>query len=125
MSNFALSQILMVLVGLLYLTSFQFKDRRRVLICLLSGAFCVAAHFFLLGKVTAGWLACVSGSRVDTAYFTRSKELMYIFFLLAIIAFLATYSSPISMLLFISSISSTWALFRETATSRRNPTRSR
>lgn len=103
----------MVLVGLLYLTSFQFKERRRVLVCLLSGAFCVALHFFLLGKVTAGWLACVSGSRVATAYFTRSKKLMYVFFALAIVAFLATYNSPISMLLFISSMSSTWALFRE------------
>ena len=71
MDRFVLSQIIIAVAGVLYFSSFQFKARERVLLCIVAAAYCIAAHFFLLGRSTAGLLACVSGTRVLTGCFNK------------------------------------------------------
>lgn len=69
MNSFITSQVLIAIARLLYLASFQFKERKHVLTCIIAAAYFIGAHFFFLDRATAGLLPCLTGTRVMTALF--------------------------------------------------------
>ena len=65
MSDFVLSQVLIGVVFVIDLASFQFRNRRHVLACLSTAAFLIGVHFVLLETWTA-FSELVSCGKVKT-----------------------------------------------------------
>jgi hypothetical protein len=114
LTSFAVSQALIGISFIFDLLSFQFKDRKKILICFIISAFFVAAHFIVLSKITAGLIIFISIARFVTASFTASKKWMVFFMLLTVTAFAGTYSSPVSAVALCGSLIGSWASFQKT-----------
>jgi hypothetical protein len=111
-STFVLSQILAGIAFTLGLTSFQFKSRRSVLLCLSLLTVFNSSHFFLLGRPGPATLQILTGVRYLTATFTMNRKLMYLFLLVSIGAFLATFRSPLSLLALVAVLLGTYGSFQ-------------
>jgi len=79
MSSFVLSQILVSIAIVTDILSFQFKDRKKIVGCLLISCTLISAHFMLLGHWTAAGLGLVAALRFATSMFTTSKKMMGLF----------------------------------------------
>jgi len=112
MSTFLLSQILIGVAFCFALLSFQFKDRRHVLLCFVCASFLIGVHFLLLEHTTAALLIFVAMTRFITSYFTTNRRWMYLFLLLTVAAFLLTFDGYLSILAFAAGIVGTWASFQ-------------
>ncbi len=112
MSAFVLSQILAGMAFALGLASFQFKPRRSVLLCLSLLTVFNASHFFLLGRPGPAILQILTGVRYLTATVTMNRKLMYLFLLVSVGAFLATFRSPLSFLALIAVLLGTYGSFQ-------------
>ena len=88
MSSFALSQVLAAVAIGFDLLSFQFRERRRIIICLAISCLFIATHFALLGHGTATGLALLAAVRLVAGYLTTSKRVM-LFFVAATVAMTA------------------------------------
>jgi hypothetical protein len=111
MSDFVLSQALIGVVFFIDLASFQFRDRRRVLICLGTAALLIGVHFWLLEAWTAAIAGFIAAARFLTAIFTSSKRLLG-FFLLAVLVNAAwSYAGLLTILATLGSLLSTTAAF--------------
>lgn len=102
MSAFLASQIL---VGIAFLTdfvSFQFKDRKKILLFLCVSAALISAHYFLLGRNTAGLLVSISILRFVTSYFSTRKVWMFSILGVTLLGFVYTYASSLSFLILIA-----------------------
>lgn len=110
---FLLSQILVGIAFLSDFASFQFKDRKKILLFLCVSSILISAHYFLLDKETAGILILVSAIRYITSYFSTRKIIMVALIGLGIIGFLCTYSSPASLFMFCSMILFTVGAFQK------------
>lgn len=112
--SFLLSQIL---VGIAFFTdfaSFQFKDRKKILLLLCTSAALISAHYFLLEKNTAGVLMIMSVIRFITSYFSTRKIFMFSIIGISFLAFIFTYSSPPAILILISVLFFTIGAFQKT-----------
>lgn len=98
MNAFLLSQILAGIAFALGITSFQFRTRRSVLLCLALLTVFNASHFLLLDRPTPAALLLLTGTRYLTSLLTVNRKVMYLFLALSAAAFLATYHSPLSLL---------------------------
>lgn len=112
MSAFAISQILIAVAFISDMLSFQFKERKHVIICFVISATLIAVHFLLLGKLTAGFVVFVSVIRFVASYFTTSNKIMLLCMGLAVAAFVGTYSGFISIVALLASLIQTWGSFR-------------
>ena len=110
-SAFALSQVLIGLAFLLDLASFQFRDRRYVLVCLAGAATLIGAHFFLLGIHTAAVLGLVAALRFLTAIRWRSKPLLVLFMAVVLVNAALTWSGLLTALATGGSLLATVAPF--------------
>lgn len=79
MSAFALSQVLAAVAIGFDLLSFQFRERRRIIICLAISCLFIATHFALLGHGTATGLALLAAVRLVAGSVTTSKRVMLVF----------------------------------------------
>ncbi len=79
MSSFALSQLLVGLALCTDILSFQFKERKQIVGCLLISCILISAHFMILGHWTAAGLGLVAAARFTTSIFSTSKRFMYLF----------------------------------------------
>lgn len=98
MSPFLLSQILAGVAFALGLVSFQFRQRRSVLLCLAMLTVFNASHFFLLDRHGPAALMLLIGTRYLVSLYTTDRRVMYFFLALSVAAFLTTYQSPTSLL---------------------------
>jgi hypothetical protein len=112
MSNFLLSQILAAFAFLFGITSYQFKERRDILICWTLVAAFNSAHFFILGRPGPGVIAIVAGIRVFTSVFSTDRRLMYLFLILTVVSFLWIYQTPLSLVALFGAILGTCACFQ-------------
>jgi len=112
MSTFLLSQILIGIAFCFDLLSFQFKDRRHILLCFVCASLLIGVHFLLLDHVTAALLIFIAMSRFLTSYYTTKRRWMYLFLFITVAAFLLTYEKNISILAFAAGIFGTWASFQ-------------
>lgn len=113
MGNFALSQWLVIGVLLFDAASFQFKDRKKLLICLLCSSGLLSAHFFILDQSIGGALYLLTFCRfLAAAYFAKSQAILLIFLLATIGTSFFTYHSLISGFALVGSLSSTYGAFQ-------------
>lgn len=111
MTPFVLSQILVVLAICTDLLSFQLKERKQVIICLLISCGLISSHFALLEQWTATSLGVLAGARFILSYNNPSKAVMWIFILLSCIIAAFTWGGYLSLLTCLGSIFGTAAAF--------------
>jgi len=98
MSDFLLSQILIGLAICTDTLSFQFKDRKKILACLLISCSLISAHFMLLGHWTAACLGVLAAFRFTASLFSTSKKLMAVFVVATVTISIVTYEGVLSIL---------------------------
>ena len=98
MSNFLLSQLLVGVVLVFDLASFQFRDKRHVLGCLVFSAFFMGWHFYLVEAYTAAALGFIAAARFMTAIFTHSRWLLGLFLSLVFANAIWSYVGLITIL---------------------------
>lgn len=113
-ADFWISQVLVGVAFIFDTVSFQLKERRRILVCLIISSILIGAHFFVLGKTTAGVLVFISTARFLTSYFTTNRRFMFLFMALVPVVLVFTYQSPVSLLASLASLFITWGSFHPT-----------
>ncbi|WP_028583855.1 YgjV family protein [Desulfogranum mediterraneum] len=98
MSPFVLSQVLVAIAICTDLLSFQFKNRRQILCCLIISSILIAVHFMLLAHWTAAGLGVLAGLRFFVGYWTTSKKMMGLFLTCSLGVGVFTYGGPLSLL---------------------------
>lgn len=111
MTPFLISQILVGIAICLDLLSFQFKERKQIVICLCGSVILIAIHFILLEQWTASSLALVAILRFLTSIFTTSSKLKYLFCFACLVVTAFTFSGLVSILSFLGSVFGTLAAF--------------
>ncbi|MEP3349592.1 MAG: YgjV family protein [Marinomonas sp.] len=111
MDNFIISQILLIFTIFFDLISFQFKDRKKILICFFIAAAFNSTHFFLLEQQTAAWLMFMGSIRYFASIFFPSKKVAIPFIIIPILLLFMTYTGISSILSFLGSVIKTAAVF--------------
>ena len=93
------------------LASFQFRQRRYVLVCLACAACLIGIHFWLLGAYTAAFLGILAAARFVTAIFSRSRVLLALFLGAVLVNSVLTWVGLLSLLATVGSLISTTAAF--------------
>lgn len=104
MDFFVLSQIVIGIAICFDLLSFQFKDRAKVLICLLISCILIGTHFILLEQWTATGLAFLAIFRYLVCLKTTSKAFMWVFIGLSVIIAIVTFGGVLSIISCLGSI---------------------
>lgn len=119
MSAFLLSQIFALVAFLFGVTSYQFKDRRRILICWTFMSAFISVHYFFLDRPGPGVVSFVSGIRHVIAMVSTDRRLMNLFLILTCGSFFWVYQTPLSFLALFASVFGTCASFQTTDRSMR------
>ncbi len=98
MTDFFLSQVLIGIAICTDTLSFQFKERKHIVACLLVSCTLISAHFMLLNHWTAACLGLIAAIRFTTSLFTTSKKLMALFLVATIVTSIFTYEGVLSIL---------------------------
>jgi hypothetical protein len=98
MTLFALSQLLAGIAIGFDLLSFQFKERRQIIACLIVSCLLIATHFALLGLWTAMGLGLLAAVRFVASYLTTSKKVMVFFIGASILVTALTFHGLLSVL---------------------------
>ena len=77
--TFLASQIFAGVAIVSDIISFQFKDRKKIIIFFMISAFTIAIHYFLLERYVAGWLLMLWIIRFFISYHSTKKYWIYIF----------------------------------------------
>ncbi|MBS9784111.1 YgjV family protein [Candidatus Gracilibacteria bacterium] len=99
---FIISQILVFIAIITDFISFQVKDRKKVLLWLTLSCILVTIHYFLLGKINAGFLLVISTLSFLVSLFSYNKKWISVFFVLYLIPILFNYKEISDILLFIA-----------------------
>jgi len=111
MSHFLLSQIFIAIAICFDMMSFQFKDRKKIILCFFCACIFIGLHFLLLEQYTAASLVFISALRFITSIFTTSKKLMSAFLLACVGVTFFTYAGILSLLSFFGASINTVASF--------------
>ena len=98
--TFIISQILVFFALIFDFLGMQFKDRKRIILFLGVSASLISAHYFFLGKITAGIIIIVSIARYITCYFTTKKKYLYLFILLSTLTLIFTYREVLDLIIY-------------------------
>jgi hypothetical protein len=97
-SDFTLSQLLVGVVFFFDLASFQFREKRHVLACLVFSASLLGWHYYLIEAYTAAALGFIAAIRFLTAMFTRSRWLLGLFLSVVLANGIWSYAGFVSVL---------------------------
>jgi len=97
---FIASQVLMFLAMGFDFLSLQFKNRKPIFLSLVISAGLISAHYFLLGKTTAGIIVFFSVLRFVTCYFTTNKKYLVIFLALNTLTLIFTYTEIYDLIIY-------------------------
>lgn len=111
LSAFSLSQLLAGVAICFDLLSFQFKERRRIIACLIVSCLLIAAHFALLGYWTASYLGLLAALRFITSFLTTSKKMRAVFLCASVLVAALTFHGVLSVLSGLGSIFGTIGSF--------------
>lgn len=111
LSNFILSQILIGIAICSDFLSFQFKERTKIVACLVVSATFISCHFMLLGHWTAALLGLLAVARFASSIFTTSKKIMWIFLMITFIISAFSFEGLLSVLGCTATIFTTVAAF--------------
>lgn len=98
MSLFVISQILVGIAICTDILSFQFKEKIRIVACLLVSCTLISIHFMLLDHWTAACLGLLAATRFAVSLFSTSKKLMSFFVLATIVLAAVSYEGVLSIL---------------------------
>lgn len=110
-SNFVLSQILIGIAICFDILSFQFKEKKKIVACLIISATIISCHFMLLGHWTAAFLGLLAAARYTTCLFTSSKRMMGSFILIAVVISTFSFEGLLSVLGCTATVFTTVAAF--------------
>ena len=113
LSTFALSQVLAGLAFIFDVLSFQFKERKSILICFVLSAVFIGAHFLVLQIYTSGILFFVSAVRFLVSYYSTDRGWMYSFMGLSLAITGFSYIGPLSILACLGTLIITRAVFQQ------------
>jgi hypothetical protein len=111
MSDYVLSQLLVGVVLCFDLASFQFREKRYVLGCLVFSAMLMGVHFYLVEAYTGAVLGFIAAVRFFLAIFTSARWLLYVFLCLVLINAVLSFAGWITVLATTGSLISTTAAF--------------
>ena len=111
MSDFVLSQLLVGVALVFDLASFQFREKRRVLACLVFSALLLGWHFYLVEAYTASVLGFIAALRFLTAIITHSRWLLGFFLALVLINAVVSYAGLVTVLATVGAAITTTASF--------------
>jgi len=97
---FIISQIAMFIAMGFDFLSLQFKKREQTFLCLIVSASLISTHYFLLGKIAAGVIVCISVLRFITCYFTTNKKYLFLFIALNTISLFFTYKELFDLIIY-------------------------
>ena len=98
---FIISQVLILGAMLFDFLSFQFKERKKTMLCLVISSCFIATHYFLLDQLSAGVMVCFSVMRFIVAYFSTNKKRLLLFIGLNVVSLFRTYKEMIDVLFFV------------------------
>ncbi len=98
MSHFFISQILIGIAICFDILSFQFKERKKIVACLLVSCTLISVHFMLLDHWTAACLGILAAIRFTVSLFSTSKKIMSGFILATIAISAISYEGILSIL---------------------------
>ena len=115
--TFYFSQILVGIAFATDLFSFQFKDRRRILLCFLISLELFSLHFVLLEQFSGASLMLLSACRIFASlklesFDGRSLRVMLLFLFLSLVACIITWQGPRSLIAFAGSVLATLSSFQ-------------
>lgn len=111
MTHFLLSQILVAIAICFDLLSFQFKERPKIIACLIISCVLISCHFALLGLWTATGLGLLATVRFLASLFTTSKRVMGLFMAASICISLVSFNGILSILSCLGSLFGTAGTF--------------
>lgn len=111
--SFLISQILAWIAIIADIFSFQFKERKKIILCFMIAASCIAIHYFLLERYVATFLIGIGIIRFFVAYHSTWKYWKYIFISLFCITTYIFYKDILDLLILLSMSLSTIASFRK------------
>ncbi|MEY2689637.1 MAG: hypothetical protein RL375_3836 [Pseudomonadota bacterium] len=111
MSDFWLSQALIAVAIVFDLLSFQFKQRARILACLVVAGILITSHFVLLERWTAAGLMVIATTRFFVGIFSTATALKFVFAAAALAVGVATYAGIASILSCTGSLIQTFGAF--------------
>jgi len=111
LSDFLLSQLLVAVVLCFDVASFQFRDKRHVLACLVFSASLMGAHFWLIGAETAAALGFIAAVRFFCAIFTSARWLLFIFLAVVLGNAVLSYTGLTTVLATVGALITTTASF--------------
>ena len=97
---FIISQVLIFGAMLFDFLSFQFKERKKTMLCLVVSSCFIASHYFLLDQLSAGIMVCFSVVRFIAAYFSTDKRRLRLFIGINTISLFFTYQAPLDLLFY-------------------------
>jgi len=110
---FLISQILAWIAIIADIFSFQFKERKKIIIFFMIAATCIAVHYFLLERYVAGGIVCLWIIRFFVAYHSTWVYWKYIFITLFTCTTIVFYKDYYDILILIAMSLSTLASFRK------------
>lgn len=113
MSAFVVSQVLVAIAICFDFVSFQFKDRRKIIVCLFCAGALISSHFMLLEQWAAASLTAIATGRYLISFFSTSSRLKYLFCSTSIVITFFTYTGLISVLSCLGSVFNTMAAFNK------------
>ncbi len=114
MSDFLLSQLLVGVVFCFDMASFQFREKRHVMTCLVFSALLLGIHFALVGAQTAAVLGLIAAARFFVAIFSHARWLLYLFLSLVIANGVLSYAGLLTVLATVGALITTIAAFMST-----------
>lgn len=111
MSSFVLSQILVGIAICTDLISFQFKEKRQIVMCLLVSCTMISLHFMCLEHWTAALLGLLAALRFITSIFTTRKLYRTLFVVATVLISILTYEGLLSVLCTTGAIFGIYASF--------------
>lgn len=111
MSPFLVSQILVAIAICFDLLSFQFKERPKIIACLIISCILISCHFAILGYWTATGLGLLATVRFMASLFTTSKKVMGLFMCASVAISIVSYSGILSILSCLGSLFGTVGTF--------------
>ncbi len=114
MSSFTLSQILVGIAICSDLISFQFKEKKQIVSCLLVSCTMISLHFMFLEHWTAAILAFLAAIRFITSIFTTRKLYRTLFVIASILISIFTFEGLLSILCTTGAVFGIYASFCET-----------
>jgi hypothetical protein len=100
-TSFLISQVLIFGAMLSDFLSFQFKERKKTMLCLVVSSCFIASHYLLLDQLSSGVLVCFSVIRFIVAYFSTNKKRLLVFIGLNTVALFLTYNAPLDLLFYV------------------------